>query len=860
MWCSRGCLEPHAISDAWLCHVGIGGGSRRRGCAAAGVSVFWDGPLKPSGALPHVDGARADQPAGALLLEDVRRPARGARAGEQRRHQLRRHLCRVEHDRRPELDVGGQHAVRLAGGELGQRGGLDGLGHLQPAGPQLARRAVQHTRARVLGAVDAVAESHQPLAAIQHRLDVALGGAGRLDLLEHLQHPAGRAAVQGAGERADGGRQRGGHVGAGRGHDARGEGGGVHAVLGDGDPVGVDRLRVDRVGLAAPAGEEPHGRRGGRIGLRGGWGGRPASRLGDERQRERRHAGQVLPRLGGIGVDQLPQAQRGRERHEPGLQIHARVAAAAAERQRLLRRQAGGEGAVDQQAPHLVERHAADQLLDVVAAIAQRAAGPVRLRDLGGEGDDALQPVGDLFGCGHGPSMSISSTLTQSMLSTAEAARRLGVKPETLYAYVSRGLLTRHPAPGGRRSLFARAEVERLAGRARRGGRAGGLELVLDTQLTLLDPEGALYYRGRDATRLARESTYEEVAELLWGGEERGPWTARAIVGEGARPADRLRVIVALAANADPLRADLRPPAVRHAARDLIATMVDGLPAAGERRDGAGDAAAGAAEGAAAGAGAGEAAAGEAAEAGAGEAAAGEAGGAIAARLWARLSPDPSTPARLRALDAALILLADHELALSALAARVAASAHADPYLVVLAGLCAQGGALHGAAGAAGGRLPPAAPPPRGGALRGAGGRAVGRSLAAIPGPGAGPAAVGGRLGAGEPLPGFGHAVYTDRDPRADVLLGLLAEARPDPRRHQVLEAVLRTTGRHDGPAPNVDLALGALTDCLGLVPGSAEAIFAIARTAGLVAHALEEYPYRLRLRARAAYVGPAPR
>src|SRR3954452_23838184 len=59
MWCSRGCLEPHAISDAWLCHVSIAGGSRRRGCAAAGVSVFLDGPL---GRLlrPHlIDGDEA---------------------------------------------------------------------------------------------------------------------------------------------------------------------------------------------------------------------------------------------------------------------------------------------------------------------------------------------------------------------------------------------------------------------------------------------------------------------------------------------------------------------------------------------------------------------------------------------------------------------------------------------------------------------------------------------------------------------------------------------------------------------------------------------------------------------------------
>src|SRR4051794_1360146 len=87
MWCSRGCLGPHAISDAWLCHVSIAGGSRRRGCAAAGVSVFLDGPLRldPGGrrALPRPRGVRevpllphavrlAQQPR--ELLADVLRP------------------------------------------------------------------------------------------------------------------------------------------------------------------------------------------------------------------------------------------------------------------------------------------------------------------------------------------------------------------------------------------------------------------------------------------------------------------------------------------------------------------------------------------------------------------------------------------------------------------------------------------------------------------------------------------------------------------------------------------------------------------------------------------------------------------
>jgi citrate synthase len=383
------------------------------------------------------------------------------------------------------------------------------------------------------------------------------------------------------------------------------------------------------------------------------------------------------------------------------------------------------------------------------------------------------------------------------MLTTAEAAGRLGVKPETLYAYVSRGLLTRHAAPGGRRSLFAAGEVELLAARRRRGRRPAALELVVDTALTLLDPDGALYYRGADATVLARTSTYEAVAELLWGGADAvAPWVGTDVAGAPvARPADRLRAVVALAAAGDPLRADLRPAAVRHTARALIATMVDALPVRSE-----------------------------------------PVGDAIAARLWARLHDAPPTPQRLRVLDAALILLADHELALSALAARIAASAHADPYLVVLAGLAAQGGALHGAAGTA-----------------------VERLLASIATADDVPAVLGERLAGGEPLPGFGHAVYTGRDPRAETLLDLLAAARPDPARGAVLRRVLELAGRHEGPAPNVDLALGAIGDGLGLVPGSAEAIFAVARSAGLIAHALEEYPHRLRFRARATYVGPVP-
>ncbi len=430
------------------------------------------------------------------------------------------------------------------------------------------------------------------------------------------------------------------------------------------------------------------------------------------------------------------------------------------------------------------------------------------------------------------------------MLTATDAARRLGVKPETLYAYVSRGMLTRHRAADGRRSLFERAEIERLAARSRRGGRAAGLEVIVDTSITRIDPEGGLYYRGHDATRLARERSYEEVAELLWGGEadtprgdaargrealsRRGdaargrdasaprgdaahgaavagaddatwPWVVSggasvATAGAGVAPraplVDRIRVIVALAAAADPLRHDLRPPAVKHCARSLIAGMVDGLPRRSEPAD-----------------------------------------ASIAARMWSRVHDQAPPPERLAVLNAALVLLADHELAISALSARVAASAWADPYLVVLAGLSALGGPLHG--GAPG---------------------AIERLLASTRTESDVPAVLGERLSTGAPLPGFGHAVYRGRDPRADALLEHLRAAQPE--RLPVIEEILRLAGRHEGPKPNVDLALAAMSDAFGFVPGAAEAIFAVARTAGLVAHALEEYPYRLRFRARAAYVG----
>ena len=156
-------------------------------------------------------------------------------------------------------------------------------------------------------------------------------------------------------------------------------------------------------------------------------------------------------------------------------------------------------------------------------------------------------------------------------LSTAEAAARLGVKPATVYAYVSRGLITRHLADDGRTSRLDAADVERMARRGRRTAtRRSALDVVLTTAITRLD-ESSLRYRGHDPAQLATRHPYESVARLLWVGRlEDGPMTvgedvarpARAVVAALAPDTpllDRLRVVAAVVGAADPYRGDTRP-------------------------------------------------------------------------------------------------------------------------------------------------------------------------------------------------------------------------------------------------------------------------------------------------------------
>jgi len=392
-------------------------------------------------------------------------------------------------------------------------------------------------------------------------------------------------------------------------------------------------------------------------------------------------------------------------------------------------------------------------------------------------------------------------------MTVTEASDRLGVKPATLYAYVSRGVLSRARSATGQ-SLFDAAEVEQVArrGRPRRSSAGGsGGEITIESRITSLGADRP-YYRGRDALELADSYAFEAVAEWLWTGdvddlEEPPVWRASTAGPEAGRsaqaglptevlPLERLQVIVPALAATDPMRSNLAPDAVLDVGRALIAGMVESLPGPSAK-------------------------------------------GGIAERLWAKLRPARRRSPLVDALRAALVLIADHELAASTFAARVAASVRADPYAVVMAGLATMSGPLHGGASLGAESL-----------------------LAAADGPESVRDLVGLRLRRGERIPGFGHMVYKPTDARATALLDRIRTLAPDEANVRRADAMLAEARRRRIPEPNIDFALAVLTRAAGMPIGAGEAIFAIGRTAGWLAHAREEYEHRTPLRPRAIYAG----
>jgi citrate synthase len=395
-------------------------------------------------------------------------------------------------------------------------------------------------------------------------------------------------------------------------------------------------------------------------------------------------------------------------------------------------------------------------------------------------------------------------------LTARQAADALGVTRATLYAYASRGQLRSEPIPQRpRERRYPREDVERLRERqearrdpakaAARGLHWGGP--VLESGITLIQ-DGRFYYRGRDASKLAETATLEQVAALLWGADgstRERPFEQACVLSQ--RQLTQVRVL----------------------AKDPVAQLQIGLPIA---------------------------AAVDAASHDLRPAAARQTAARILRLLAAIVAQRDSQEPLHRALQAAwapkrdavgeiirtaLVLCADHELNVSAFTARCAASAGASPYDVVSAAMAALKGYKHG----------------------GAADRVLGMSAAAHT-LGDARALVANCLRRGEQVPGFGHPFYPAGDPRA-IRLTRLAEAS----RHQEAWRPFRNLRRagaellHD--RPNLDFGLAAVTRTYRLPDHAPVILFALGRTAGWLAHAIEEYASGQLIRPRARYTGPAP-
>ncbi|WP_449255009.1 citrate/2-methylcitrate synthase [Bosea sp. (in: a-proteobacteria)] len=374
-------------------------------------------------------------------------------------------------------------------------------------------------------------------------------------------------------------------------------------------------------------------------------------------------------------------------------------------------------------------------------------------------------------------------------LTARQAMVRLGLKPQTLYAYVSRGLIeARGDTADSRRRLYRAEDVARLERRKARGRKPAAIaedaiafgEPILASGIATIQ-RGRLWYRGQDAEKLVETAKLEDVARLLWDcGSQRFPPLFTIVPEAPAR--QRMFAVIAARAAGDAAMAGRAKKALYLEAASVLDALVDAI--------------------------------------------AGRPGqGPIHHRLAQAWGCDARGADLIRR---ALVLLADHELNASTFAVRVAASTRASLAACVLAGLATLSGPLHG----------------------GMASRVLGL-MREIAEDGTN-SAISARLAAGVPLPGFGHPLYPDGDARAR---GLLAAFTLPPAYEEVRRAVAALTGEE----PNIDFVLTAIAARLGLAPDVPFQIFAAARCAGWIAHALEQNETGRLIRPRARYVGPEP-
>ena len=394
-------------------------------------------------------------------------------------------------------------------------------------------------------------------------------------------------------------------------------------------------------------------------------------------------------------------------------------------------------------------------------------------------------------------------------LTAKQAAAELGITLPTLYAYVSRGLIRSEETAGkSRAKRYYAADIEKLKSRKElRKNPTKAVESalhfgtpLLESAITLIE-NGHIYYRAHDALQLSQTHTFEQVAALIWTNN-----FAAADLFPTTSPHQNLISLQSLAphlANLTPMeRFQVVLPLA--AATDWEAFDLTAVPQTGARIL-------------------------NLLTTVATNYPISHTIAQTLQQVWAANIPEATA-----LLNSALILCADHELNVSAFTARCVASAGATPYGAVIAGLAALQGSKHGGYTERVEAL-----------FREAGQEGQVR------------ATIASRLRRGEGIPGFGHKLYPDGDPRGKILLRDVTAVFP--HKTSLAQAIIHEVQQTIGQHPTIDFALVTLAQALDLPPGTPIALFAFGRTVGWIGHALEQYSLDQLIRPRARYIGPTP-
>jgi citrate synthase len=394
-------------------------------------------------------------------------------------------------------------------------------------------------------------------------------------------------------------------------------------------------------------------------------------------------------------------------------------------------------------------------------------------------------------------------TMQDNWLSAHEAALRLKVSTQTLYSYVSRGLLRSKPVEGSRSKHYRRSDVDKLVLRQSARNPKGAAQASLNWGLPVLNSsltcikDGNLFYCGESATQVSEKLSLEQLAAKLWGCAlsdiektkvegERATESSQLQPFSMQKPTPQRSFNAFMTLIAEPIKSNQQSFTIANQGLRLLncmrlATTLIQLPQELAPEP-------------------------------------------MHRQLQAIWQLDESAGQMIRK---ALILCADHELNVSSFTARCVASSGADLDACVVAGLAALTGAKHGG-------IPAIIEDHWDSwmvtAKNTISNRPTDEALALA----------------------FGHPIYPNGDPRAQALLTALP---PDPRREKFLDLIYESTGL----LPSLDFALVAIRRQLNLPLGSAFALFAIGRVVGWIAHVLEQRAQGSLIRPRAEYIGKMP-